>query len=95
MDLVKVDVLGTESLQRGVDRCEQVLARQPPIVGTRAGRVEDLGRQHVVLAARKQPGQQAPRDDLARAVGIHVGRVKERHTDFDCAAHDRLRLILL
>src|SRR5215218_1778832 len=63
VDLVEVDVVGPQPVQRGVDGGQDVLARQPAVVGTRAHRVVDLGRQHVVVTAPEQLGEQ-PAGDL-------------------------------
>ena len=94
MHLVEVDVIHLETPERGVDRREHVLAREAATVGAGRRRIEDLGRDHH-LVARDQSAQHPPGDDLARATRIHVGGVEERDAALERATHDRLRCPLV
>src|SRR5436190_8804203 len=94
MDLVEVDVVEAESRERSVDRGQDVLAGEPLSVGAGGGRIEDLGRDHHLLAAH-QVAQQPAGDDLAGPVGVHVGGVEEGEAELERATHDRLRCFLV
>ena len=73
--LVEVDVVGTEALERAVDRLHDVLARQAGVVGALGtdGPV-DLGEDLQGLAA--PTGQRAPQNLLGGRVGVGVGGVE-------------------
>ena len=94
MDLVEVDVVGPEPPQGCVDPGQNVLARQTSVVGPVPHRAEDLGGEHVVVAARERPRQQPAGDLLADTHRVHVGGVEEGHAGLDRRAHDRLRIVL-
>ena len=95
MDLVEVDIVGTEAAQRSVYCGEEVLAGQPPIVWPWAGRVVDLGRQDVVVAVGKHLLEQTSGDLFARSVAVHVGGIEESHAGVDRGSDKRLGLLLL
>jgi len=88
MDLVEVDVIHAEPLQRGVDRLHDVLAREAARVSARAHRVEDLGGDDDLVALGEFL-QGAAEDLLARADRIHVGRVEEIDAAFERLANER------
>ena len=90
MDLVEVDVVEIEPLERRVDRGEDVLAREPAPVLARHRPPVDLRRDDVLLAHAEEPLQQAAGDDLALAPVVDVGGVEEDDSALDRAAHDRL-----
>src|ERR1039458_2744698 len=94
MDLIEVDVVHTQALQRGVDRTENVLARQAAAVLSRSHRHEHL-RGDDELLAREELAEQATRGDLARAPRIGVGRVEERDAALAGRPYDRLGGVLV
>ena len=76
MDLVEVDVVHPQPLQRAVDGRHDVLARQAAAVGVLGDRVEHLGGDHHLFA----PGQlldRAAEHGFALATRIHVGGIEE------------------
>src|SRR3954469_14334557 len=90
VDLVEVDVVHAEPLQRGVDGGEDVLAREPAPVRARRHLPVHLGRDHR-LVARQEARHEPARGHLARAARVDVGGVEERDAALDGAADDRLR----
>ena len=54
MDLIQVDVIGTQPLQAVVDRMHDVLAGQPPVVRVISHRHVDLRRHNDAIAARPE-----------------------------------------
>ena len=94
MDLVEVDVVEREPLQRRVDRGEDVLAREAAAVLAGHRLAVDLRRENVFLAHAEEPRQDAAGHDLALAAVVDVRGVEERDPAFDRAADDRLRLRL-
>jgi hypothetical protein len=89
MDLVQVDVVQAEPSERGVDRREDVLAREAAAVRARRHLEVDLGRDHELVAG-EQLRQEAAGDDLASTLRVHVGRVEEGDPALDGAPDDRL-----
>ena len=77
MQLVKVDMIGLQALQRMVDGVKNVLAVEPRrsavAIPMRIGAPDHLARQHdlVTLSARGKPFAD---DRLRRAVGFRTGR---------------------
>jgi hypothetical protein len=55
------------------------LRGQSAVVGTRPGRVVELGREHVVAALAEELAEQPSGDLFAGAPGVHVGGVEECH----------------
>jgi hypothetical protein len=94
MDLVEVDVVEPEPSERCVDRREDVLAAQPRAVLAGHRAPVHLRREDVLLARPEEPAQNAPRDHLALALVVDVGRVEEDDAALDRPAHDRLGLVL-
>jgi hypothetical protein len=94
VDLVEVDVVGPQPAQRVVDAGQDVFAGEPAVVGARAHREEDLGGQHVVVAAAERLGEQPSGDLLGQAVRVGVGGVEEGHAGLHRPPHDRLGLAL-
>src|SRR5205814_424833 len=93
VDLVQVDVVGTEPAQRVVDGTEDVLARQALVVRAVPGRPVHLGRQHVVVATREQFAEQPPGDLFADAARVRVGCVEECDSLLDGAPDDGFALV--
>ena len=73
MALVEVDVVGLQTLERGVDLLVDLRSREPG-VGV-AHREEDLGGEHVGGALA--PGERLAQQRLGRAPSIDVGGVDE------------------
>ena len=90
MDLVEVDVVEPEPLERGVDRREDVLAREAAAVLAGHRLAVHLRRDDVLLAHPEELAQQAPGDDLALAAVVDVGGVEEDDAALDGAPDDRL-----
>ena len=74
MRLVKVDVIGLEPPQRGVDRRMNVLAGQTGVIRTRTGRIVDLGTNLKPVAALT--GQGIAEDGLGPSICVHVGGIE-------------------
>src|ERR1043165_517660 len=87
MDLIQVDVVRAEATKRGVDRLEDVLAREPLVVRAGAGAEEDLrGDDDLVAFGEVSDG---PAEDLlAGAVRVHVCGVEEGDPRFERAADE-------
>ncbi|MNT00616.1 hypothetical protein D3C72_1350530 [compost metagenome] len=85
VQLVQVDVVGLQALEREVDGVEQVLARGALVPGVGADLVDGLGGDHEAAAARGALLVEPVADDLFGAAGgldgaaqrVHVGGVKE------------------
>lgn len=82
MQLVQVDVVHAEPLQRVVERPAQVAARRTDVVRRVAGREAALGRQYhaVAVGGLRQP---AADDVLGGAYRVHVGGVDEVATGLE------------
>ena len=94
MDLVEIDVMRAEPLQRGVDRLHDVLARQALGVGARPHLPMHLGRDDDVVALGvflERPAE----DLLARALRIDVGGVEEVDPALERLADERPRRLFL
>ena len=90
VDVVDVDVVGAQPAQRGVDRGQDVPPGQAAVAGCVRHRVVDLGRQHVVLAARRTPrGAGWPVTSSLDAAVVDVGGVVRRHAGLGRAAYQR------
>src|SRR5439155_16784257 len=72
-------------------RVQNVLARQPAVVGSFTGRVEHLGRDDELLPG-PEALERAAQHFLARTPGVHVGGVEEVDAQLDGAAEERLAL---
>ena len=93
MELVEVDALEPQPLQRAVARLAQVLGASvvDPPVGARA-HLSALGRDHEPIRVRVQ----GFRDQLLADVGpVRVGRVDQRHAELNRAPKHRQRLIVV
>src|ERR1700730_2931074 len=78
----EIDVIGAEPLQRRVDRLHDVLARQAFLVWPLSHRIEDLGREHHLVA----PGEfldRAAGDLLAHPLRIDVRRIEKIDAGFE------------
>lgn len=74
VDLVKVDVVGPQPLQRSLDRLDDPTPGTAAAVGALAHRSVELGRQHDLVAASLE----CLSDDLlGLAVAVHIGGVDE------------------
>src|SRR4029450_4523205 len=74
MRLVKIDVIGLEPPQRGVDRLMNMLAGQTGVIRTGAGRVVDLGTNLKPVAALT--GQGTAEDGLGPSICVHIGGIE-------------------
>src|SRR5439155_5732108 len=83
--LVQVDVVGLQPPQRAVDRFEDVLAGQAPVVAARAGRPVDLGEDLQALPAL--PLQRPAEHRLRARTGVHVGRVERGDAQVEGGPH--------
>src|SRR5258708_5728589 len=83
MALVEVDVVGAQPPEAALDGFEDVLAREPPVVGVVAHRPEAFGRQHVVRAL--DPLECLTQFGLAGADMVDVGGVEEDHAQLEGA----------
>ena len=86
--LVEVDVVGAETLQRGVDRLEQVLPRVASGVRPLAHGIAGLGGQNDLTPAGKLLDKPADRL-LALAAGVEVAGVDEVDAGVERALDDR------
>ena len=94
MDLVQVDVVEPEPLERRVDRGEDVLAPEPAPVLAGHRLAVHLRRDDVLLARAEQLAEHPPGEHLALAAVVDVGGVEEDDAALDCAPDDRLGLVL-
>ncbi len=94
MDLVEVDVLVPQPLERGVDRGHDVLAREAASVLPGHSPPVHLRGEHVLLARAEELSQQAAGDHLALAAVVDVGGVEEDDPALNRTAHDRLGSLL-
>src|SRR5262249_47717620 len=82
MQLVQIDVIRAQATERGVDRLEDVLARQALVPGTRPHGAEALGRDHEVLPPALEPAAEnllgAPDGLEVAAHRVDVRGVEER-----------------
>src|SRR3954447_5843313 len=95
VDLVEVDVVEAEPLQRGVDRGEHVLARQARAVHPGHRSAVHLRGDDVLLARGEQLLQQAAGDHLALAAVVDVCGVEEDDAALRRPAHDRFRSLFV
>lgn len=92
MDLVEVDVIEPEALQAVVDAREDVRAREPDLVRTRAHATADLRRDDHLLARTAERLQGGARERLRFAFGVHVRGVDEVDARVERAPDDPLDL---
>jgi hypothetical protein len=76
VDLVQIDVVGSQALETGVDRAEDVFAGQAALVGARAHLEKYFGRQYH-LVARGEITQRFADDLLAAPIRVDIRGVKE------------------
>ncbi len=93
MDLIQVDVVQPEALERCVDRRQDMLASEPASVLARHRLPVHLRREHVLLA-REEIAEHAAAEPFALATVVDVGGVEERDPAFDRVADDGLGLVL-
>ncbi len=74
VDLVQIDVVGTEAAEARVARLADVLARRAPVVRARAGRHRALRREH---DRRPPAGHRLAADLLGDRAAVRVRRVDE------------------
>src|SRR6185369_1258823 len=89
-DLVEVDVVEAEPLERAVDRREDVLPREPAAVLAGHRPPVDLRRDDVLLTHPEELAEQPAGHDLALAAVVDVGRVEEDDPAVYRALDDRL-----
>jgi hypothetical protein len=94
VDLVQVDIVEPEPLERRIDRCEDVLAPEAFAVHPRHRPAADLGRDDVFLTSAEEPAQDAPGQHFALALVVDVRSVEEGDATLDRAAYDRLGVFL-
>src|SRR5713101_7703594 len=82
VDLVEIDVIGTETPETGVDLHHDRLARQPGAIRSRAHAAIDLGGDHHLVAAREILDR-AAEDLLAAPERVAVRRVEEIDASFE------------
>ena len=88
VDLVEIDVIGSEAAQRTVDRRHDVLARQPAVVRVVAHRVEQFRRDDDGVAVG-EVADRAAENLLGDAARIHVGGVEEVDAALERALEER------
>ena len=92
VDLVQVDEVGVEPLQRGVARFDDVLARQPEAVARAVVRAAvALRRNHYVVTIHADLAQRSPQHFFRGAVGVNVRGVEEIDAGVDRAGDERFR----
>ncbi len=90
MDLVEVDVVEPEPLERRIDRRQHVLAGETSTVLARHRAPVHLRRDDVLLAHAEELLQQPAGDDLALTAVVDVGGVEERDPTLDRPPDDRV-----
>ncbi len=88
VDLIEIDVIGTEALQAVIDGVMDVLAGEAAGVGIVTHGVEDFGGDDDLIARRAELAQGAAGDLFTGAEGIHIGSVEEVDAGFDGAAEE-------
>src|SRR5207248_1738519 len=88
-----VDVVGLQPAQRAVDRFEDVLAGQSPVVAARSGGPVHLGQDLQALAPLA--GQRPAEYRLGAGTGVDVGGVEGGDAQVEGGAYARGRLVLL
>ena len=94
VNLIEVNIIHAEALQAGVNRGQDVLAREAAVVGRVGHRIEDLGGDDQLFAARLELTQQFAGQALALAQRVHVSGIEEVDARLDRALHDGPRLVL-
>ena len=93
VDLIEVDVIGTETSQTGIDLAHDRLARQAAAVRSRPHPPIDLGRDDNLVAAGEVL-HGAAEDLLAAAEGIPIRRVKEIDAALESPLDERAAVFL-
>src|SRR5439155_24634776 len=88
---VHVHALDAEALKAAVDLAEDALTREPAVGRVAFDRVEDLGRQHRLVAGRGPPAAD-PR--FAAPASVGVGGVEARDAPLPRGIHQPERLVL-
>jgi len=89
VDLVEIDVVGTEPGQRCVDLLHHGSPGEPSTAGSVAHRLEELRREHDVITTGVRL-EGAAHDLLGAAVPVDVGGVPEGDAELDRLSEDRL-----
>jgi hypothetical protein len=96
VQVVQVDVIDAEALQRALDRAAHVLRPSvnltPAGLDRTAGHDAELRRQRHLVAAR---GDRPADDLLADVRPVHVGRVEQRDTKIEGAGDRRRRVVAI
>ena len=92
MDVVEVEVVGLQPLQRAFDLLLDVQSRHTGIVGPPAHRIEELGGDDGVLALTLQRDTQ---HRFRGAADIGIGRVEEVHARIERGVHHLRRTLLV
>ena len=95
VDLVEIDIIGSEAAEAVIDGMHDVLARKPALVGIVAHRVEHLGGDDHAVARGSEILERAPQNFLAHAQRIHVGGIEKVDSQFQRALDKRPALRLL
>ena len=92
VEVVDVDVVGAEPAQARLRRAHHPFARQPAAIRVLSHAVAELGRQHPLVALRRD---RAPRHLFRHALGIGVRGIDEVHPRLARQRHDapRRRLV--
>ena len=85
VNLVEVDVIDVETLERGVDGGHDVLAREAAVVRRVGHGAADFGGDDEVFAAGLELAEEFAGDDLTVAERVHVGGVEEVDASLDGA----------
>jgi len=99
VQLVEIDIVGLQPLQRGVDRIQDVLEAHALVPGPAPGAADALGGDDVVVALADQPIADdflgAAHRVAAAAERIDVGAVEEVDPALGGGVHDRTADVLL
>ena len=93
--LVEVYVVRSQPTEAVVDRMENVLSRQAPLVRVLAHGHVHLGPDDDTVSGRTEVFERTPKNLLTAAAGIHVGRVDEVNPQLQRLSNERPTLCLL
>ena len=87
MNLIEVDVVGPEPFEAGVDRLDDVQARETDLVGAPSHAAADFGRDE---QARATPGNRAPDQLFGFSGRVHIRGIDEVDAPIEGAMHDSI-----
>ena len=90
MQVVHIDVVGAQPLQRALERLDQVVARRAHLIRAVAGAKSRLGRYYHRVASS---GDRFAENFLGLPVGIDIGAVKKVKTRLQADIHQTARLV--